>query len=337
MSRKQAMVDWKGRRVLVTGAGGFIGSHLAEELVRLGGDVTAFIHYNSRGDWGLLERVTPAIRRKLTVIAGDVCDPHMLKDVFRGQEVVFHLAALIPIPYSYVAPASYVETNAMGSLNVFKACMDAGVGRIVHTSTSETYGTAQYVPIDEGHPLQAQSPYAASKIAGDKIAESFHRAYDAPISTIRPFNTFGPRQSARAVIPAIMSQVLSGKRRISLGSLHPVRDLTYVKDMVRGFLSVAASDKTVGEVVNVGTGIGISIGDLVEMIGEVAGKAIRVTRDAARVRARASEVDRLICDNGKALSLCSWKPSVKLREGLRKTIDYVGKHMDLYKPEVYAL
>ena len=321
----------------MTGAGGFIGSHLTEELVRLDADVTAFVHYNSRNDWGLLEKVPARVRNKLNVIAGDVCDPHMLKEVCAGQNIVFHLAALIPIPYSYIAPASFLQTNAMGSLNVFKACMEAGVEKIVHTSTSETYGSARYIPIDEEHPLQAQSPYSASKIAADKIAESFFCSYGAPIAVIRPFNTFGPRQSARAVIPAIITQVLDRKVSIKLGSLFPVRDFTYVRDTVRGFIAVAESKKTVGEVVNVGTCKGITIGDLVELISELTGRKAKVVRDKKRVRAKESEVERLVCNNGKALELCGWKPKITLRDGLKKTIDYVERHLETYKPEMYTI
>ncbi len=337
MRKKREMFRWSGLSVLVTGAGGFIGSHLTEELVGLGADVTAFVHYNSRNDWGLLDKVPTRVRNKLNVVAGDVCDPHMLKDVCRSQQIVFHLAALIPIPYSYVAPASFVQTNAMGSLNVFKACMESGVEKIVHTSTSEVYGSARYVPIDEEHPLQAQSPYSASKIAADKVAESFFRSYNAPIAVIRPFNTFGPRQSARAVIPTIISQVLCRKRSISLGSLYPVRDLTYVRDTVRGFLAVAESKRTVGEVVNIGSGTGISIGDLVKLISEITGRRINVVRDRKRVRAKKSEVEKLVCNNAKALELCGWKPKVKLDDGLKKTVDYVERNMDLYKPDTYTI
>ena len=336
MRQEQKNLKWNGLRVLVTGAGGFIGSHLVEELVRLGAKVTAFVHYNSRNDWGLLEKAPSRVLNGLDIIAGDICDPHMLKDVCAKQKVVFHLAALIPIPYSYIAPASFLQTNAMGSLNLFKACMEAGVERVVHTSTSETYGTARYVPIDEEHPLQAQSPYSASKIAADKVAESFCRSFGAPITTIRPFNTFGPRQSARAVIPTIITQALS-RGSISLGSLHPVRDFNFVRDTVRGFISVAESKETVGEVVNIGSGVGITIGDLVKLISAVTGRRLKVVMERARVRPSKSEVDRLICANDKAQKLCGWKPRIRLEDGLRKTAEYIEKNLNLYKTEVYNL
>ena len=335
--KSQGKFDWQGLKVLVTGAGGFIGSHLIERLVKLGADVTAFVHYNSRNDWGLLEQLPPRLRNKLNVVAGDICDPHMLKEICRGQKVVFHLAALIPIPYSYVAPASFLQTNAMGSLNLFKACMEAGVRKIVHTSTSETYGSARYVPIDEEHPLQAQSPYSASKIAADKIAESFHLSYGAPIAVIRPFNTYGPRQSARAVIPAVISQALGGRRSISLGSLHPVRDFNYVADTVAGFIAVAESKKTTGKVINVGSGSGITIGDLVKLISKIMGRKIKVVTDEQRVRTPGSEVERLVCDSSRAREICGWRPKFKLDDGLSRTIEYIEGNIGLYKSDMYAL
>ena len=266
MERAPDIASWKDMRVLVTGAGGFIGSHLIEELARLGADVTAFVHYNSRNDWGLLELVPEETKARINVIAGDICDPHMLRDVCFGQSVVFHLAALIPIPYSYIAPASFLQTNAMGSLNLFKACIEAKARKIVHTSTSETYGTAQYVPIDEKHPLQAQSPYSASKIAADKVAESFCRSYGAPIATVRPFNVFGPRQSARAVIPTIISQALSGCETLRLGSLHPVRDLNYVEIQCADSSPSRNPRALLERSPNIGSGRGISIGDLADLI-----------------------------------------------------------------------
>jgi len=326
---------WQGRRVLVTGAGGFIGSHLTERLVRAGARVRAMVHYNSRNDWGQVEQLADGVRDSLEVLSGDVRDPFFCGEAVKDQAVVMHLAALIAIPYSYVAPAEYVATNVLGTLNVLQACRQGGTEKVVHTSTSETYGTAQYVPIDEKHPMQGQSPYSASKIGADMIAESFFRSFGTPVATIRPFNTYGPRQSARAVIPTIAAQLAAGMKRIHLGSLAPVRDLTYVQDTAAGFMAVAESPKTVGEVVNVGSGEGISIGELAGLIMEVMGVRAEIATDAARVRPENSEVMRLIACTDKAAELTGWRPQHALRDGLKRVAEYITEHLDLYKPEIY--
>jgi NAD dependent epimerase/dehydratase len=329
-------VAWKNKKVLVTGAGGFIGSHLCEALVEAGADVTALLRYSSRGDWGNLEFLSPSLRESLRVVAGDVQDRDFVATVVHGQEVVFHLAALIGIPYSYTAPLSYIRTNVEGTLNVIESARRSDVERVVHTSTSETYGTARYTPIDEAHPLQAQSPYAASKIGADKIAESFHLSFGTPLSILRPFNTFGPRQSARAVIPAIIGQALT-QREIRLGAVEPVRDLLFVKDTVRGFLAIAESSRTLGEVVNIGRGEGVTIGDLAALILELMSCNKPVVRDSGRLRPANSEVLRLICDNTKARNLMDWVPHYTLREGLSQAIEFVTAHIDLYKSERYNI
>jgi len=329
-------MDWKGKKVLVTGAGGFIGSHLTEELVKSGARVRGLVHYNARNDWGLIELLTKEIRQELEVVTGDVQDSFMMRKTIRGSDIVFHLAALIAIPYSYLAPESYVNTNVKGTLNVLQACLEEGVEKVVHTSTSETYGTARYTPIDENHPLQGQSPYSASKIGADKIAESFHLSFGLPVVTSRPFNTYGPRQSARAIIPTIVTQVLSSSE-VKLGLLTPVRDLTYVKDTVAGFLKIVESDGSVGEVINIGTGIGIPIGELVEKISGLVGKEVTIIRDEQRVRPEKSEVMELICDRRKAKELIDWEPQYTLEEGLRETIKWIKKYLDLYKPGIYNI
>ena len=329
------MAFWVGKPVLVTGAGGFIGSHVTEALVRAGAAVRAMVHYNSRNDWGQIEWLDKDIRDALEVVCGDIRDPFFSREAVRGQTVVLHLAALIAIPYSYIAPADYVATNVVGTLNILQACRDAGVEKVVHTSTSETYGTARYVPIDENHPLQGQSPYSASKIGADKIAESFYLSFETPVATLRPFNTFGPRQSARAVIPTIISQLASGAKQIRLGSLEPVRDFTFVADTARAFLAVAESPRTVGEVVNAGSGKGVSIGDLVDLVIDVMGCKTVVECEAARVRPEKSEVLRLICCADKIRDLTGWQPQTSLREGLALTARYIRAHPELYKPKIY--
>jgi len=327
---------WKGKKVLVTGAGGFIGSHLCESLVEAGADVTAMLHYSSRSDWGNLEFLSPDLRAGLKVVAGNIEDGHFVMHHVKGQEAVFHLAALIAIPFSYVAPLSYVRTNVEGTLNVLEAARQQGIDRVVHTSTSETYGTAIYSPIDENHPLQGQSPYSASKIGADKIAESYHRAFSLPVITIRPFNTYGPRQSARAVIPTIISQALS-EPEIRLGSLAPIRDLNFVKDTVTAFLAIAAADGAIGKTINVGAGKGITIGELATLILGIMGCRKPVVEDSARLRPSASEVFQLVCDNRLALEMAGWKPSFTLKEGLHQAIDFVARHPGLYKASHYAL
>ena len=330
-------MGWKGTRVLVTGAGGFIGSHLVEALVRRGAAVRAFVHYNSRNDWGQLERASKSVRAAIEVVAGDVRDPFFVRTAVEGCTVVFHLAALIPIPYSYKAPQSFVETNVLGTLNVLEACRAAGVARLVHTSTSETYGTARCVPMDEAHPHQAQSPYAASKIGADALIESYVRSYGVPAVTVRPFNTYGPRQSARAVIPAIATQVLAKRRRIAIGSLEPVRDFSYVGDTVRAFLSAAELDDASGEVFNVGTGEGVAIDEVGRAIIDLCGNGARLVRDEQRVRPASSEVMRLVCDSSKLRRSTGWRPRVALREGLERTVQFVARHLGEYKADLYTV
>ncbi|MCC6198193.1 MAG: GDP-mannose 4,6-dehydratase [Burkholderiales bacterium] len=321
-------------RVLATGAGGFIGSHLVERLVREGTRVRAFVHYNSRNDWGNLELIEPAIKSEVEVVTGDVADPFSVRNAMRGVRTVYHLSSLIAIPYSYVAPQSYVTTNVQGAINVLQAAREEGVERVVHTSTSECYGTARYVPIDEAHPLQGQSPYAASKIGADMIAESYWRSFGLPVATIRPFNTFGPRQSARAVIPTIISQALKGGP-IRLGALTPTRDMNYVDNTVDGFIAIATRPSAVGEVINIGSGREISIADLARLIVKLIGTHAEVVNEADRLRPAASEVERLLCNNEKAGRLTGWTPAVDLEEGLRRTIEWVARNLDRFKTHVY--
>jgi NAD dependent epimerase/dehydratase len=322
------------KKVLVTGAAGFIGSHLTERLVREGAQVRALVHYNSRNDWGQLERLPKDVLAQVEVFTGDVQDPFSVRKAVAGCEVVFHLASLIAIPYSYVAPQSYVTTNVLGTLNVMQACLDEGVQKVVHTSTSETYGTARYVPIDEKHPMQGQSPYSASKIGADKMAESYHLSFGLPVATIRPFNTYGPRQSARAVIPTIISQVLKGNT-LKLGSLTPTRDLNFVADTVEGFLQVALNQKAVGEVINIGHGREISVGDLAAKIMNILGKEVAIISDDQRIRPGKSEVERLLADNSKARELLGWEPTVSLDQGLERTIAWINDNQGYYKADIY--
>ena len=330
-------MNWNGTQVLVTGAGGFIGSHLVEELVRRGANVRAFVHYNSRNDWGQLERAADSVRASVEVVAGDVRDPFFVRTAVEGCDLVFHLAALIPIPYSYLAPQSFIETNVLGTLNVLEACRAGGVARLVHTSTSETYGTAQRVPMDETHPVQAQSPYAASKIGADKLVESYVRSYGLPAVTVRPFNTFGPRQSARAVVPAIAVQALARRKRIAVGSIEPVRDFSYVADTVCGLVAAAELDDGAGEVFNLGTGEGVSVGDVGKMILELCGNGAALVLDEQRVRPASSEVMQLVCDSTKLRTRTGWKPEVALREGLERTLEYIARHLDEYKADLYSV
>lgn len=328
-------MNWKNVRVVVTGAGGFIGSHLSEELARRGAKVRALVHYNSRGHWGFLEETDPVLRRRIEIRAGDVSDPNCVAELVQDSEVVFHLAALIAIPYSYAAPASYISTNINGTLNVLEACRRWKVGRLVQTSTSETYGTARFVPITEEHPLQGQSPYAATKIGADQLALSFEKSFGLPVAVCRPFNTFGPRQSARAVIPTIASQLLQDKPFLRIGSLSPVRDFNYVADTVDGFLAVAASKACIGEVVNIGSGRGVTIGQTARLLMKITGRHAKIQEDHARIRPERSEVLRLICGNKKALKLTGWKPRVTLEQGLARTAEYVRAHLSDYKAELY--
>lgn len=330
------MTSLAGSRILVTGAGGFIGSHLVERLVREGASVRAFVHYNSRNDWGLLELASEPVKQALEVVSGDVQDPFLVRKAVSGCTTVFHLAALIPIPYSYVAPQSFVSTNVLGALNVMQACRDEGVERVVHTSTSEVYGTAQRVPIDETHPLRAQSPYAASKIGADALAESYWRSFGLPVAIIRPFNTYGPRQSARAVIPAIIAQALTGEV-VRLGSTEPTRDLNYVDDTVEAFVRTASRAQAVGQVTNVGSGQETSIGQLAEIILRLLQSSARVETDEQRRRPERSEVERLVCDSRKARTLLDWTPNTSLEEGLRRTIEWMRRHAERYKPRLYNL
>jgi len=327
---------WQNEHVLVTGGAGFIGSHLTEKLVELGAKIKVLVHYNSRNDWGYLEFLSKDILDQIEIFPGDVQDPYSVQKAVDGCTIVFHLASLIAIPYSYVAPASYVETNVKGTLNVMEACLKAEVNRIVHTSTSETYGTALYVPIDEKHPLQGQSPYSASKIGADKVVESYFRSFDLPVSTLRPFNTFGPRQSARAVIPTIISQALTSEV-VELGSLDPVRDLTYVKDTVFGFIKMAESEKVIGEVINIGNGRGITVGELAQKIISLIDKDIQIRTSDIRIRPEKSEVMRLICDNSKAEAFMDWKPTYTLEDGLKETIEFIKSNIDQYKPYIYNI
>ncbi len=327
-------MDWTGKKVLVTGAGGFIGSHLTEHMVVRGAKVRALVHYNSRNDWGLLEKLPKTIKKEIEVVTGDIRDPFAMQKAVAGRNVVFHLAALIAIPYSYQAPMSYVETNVRGTLNVMQACLDEGVEKVVHTSTSETYGTAIYTPIDEKHPLQGQSPYSASKIGADKIAESYYLSFELPVATIRPFNTYGPRQSARAVIPTIISQALI-KDEIFLGSLSPIRDLNFVKDTVAGFVKIAEYENTNGKVTNVGFGQGITIGDLAQKIFKLLKKEVKIQTDEQRIRPEKSEVLTLICDNSQAKELVNWAPAHTLDQGLMETINFIKENSDMYKTEQY--
>lgn len=328
---------YEGVPVLVTGADGFIGSHLVERLLQEGARVRAFIYYNSFGRWGWLEDCSRQHFANLEVFPGDIRDPLRVKEAVRGREVVFHLASLIAIPYSYHAPASYVETNVMGALNVLTACREMPCRRVVHTSTSEVYGTARYVPIDEKHPLQGQSPYSASKIGADALAESFYRSFELPVTIVRPFNTYGPRQSARAVIPTIITQLLDGSEKIRLGALTPTRDFNYVEDTVSGFLAAALAEKAVGRVINIGSGREISIGDLVRAIMDIVGRKAEILSEEERLRPKDSEVQRLLCDNSLAKELTGWAPQYSLQTGLEKTCRWIQGHIEHYRPGEYTL
>jgi NAD dependent epimerase/dehydratase len=327
-------VNWSGKKALVTGAGGFIGSHLVERLMELGAEARALVHYNSNGSWGWLDQ--SPYKDDLKVFAGDIRDPDSLRQAIEGVEVIFHLAALIAIPYSYHAPLSYVRTNVEGTLNILQSAIRHDVGLVIHTSTSEVYGTARKIPIDEGHQLQGQSPYSASKIGADKLAEAFHLSFGLPVVTIRPFNTYGPRQSARAVIPTIVSQVF-GARTIRLGNLQPTRDLNYVSDTVAGFVQAAESPGAVGETINLGTGHEISIGELARMIVRITGKDLPIITDNERVRPERSEVERLCADNTKARELLAWQPAFTLEAGLARTIEWIKENNERYRSSVYAI
>jgi NAD dependent epimerase/dehydratase len=321
-------------KVLVTGAGGFIGSHLTEALVRAGADVRAMAHYNSRNDWGNLELLDRDILGDVHVVAGDITDGAFVRSAMKDRNIVFHLAALIAIPYSYAAPESYVGANVTGTLHVLQAARELGTERVLHTSTSEVYGTARFVPITEEHPLQGQSPYSASKIGADKLAESFYRSFETPVVTIRPFNTFGPRQSARAIIPAIAVQVLTGQP-VKLGSLAPVRDLNFVDNTVEGYLLAAKSQRAVGQAINLATGAGVTIGDLAHKIFDILGVQTEIQEDAQRLRTEASEVLRPIGSAEKANELLGWTPRLSLDDGLKITLDWFRENLRLYKAGIY--
>lgn len=329
-------MDLTNMKAFVTGAGGFIGSHLCERLLSECSEVTALVRYNARGDWGNLELLDKNSKDSLRVVMGNIEDNFFVSKQIKGMDVVFHLAALIAIPYSYVAPLAYVRTNIEGTLNILQAARDLGISKLVHTSTSEVYGSAIYTPIDENHPLQGQSPYSASKIAADKLAESYFLSFDLPVVTVRPFNTYGPRQSARAVIPTIITQALT-QESIRLGSLEPVRDLNFVMDTVEGFVSAAGSDNATGQTINLGSGKGISVGEIARTIIEIIGCHKAIVHDPPRVRPEKSEVRLLICDNSKASHLLHWEPRYSLRDGLDSTIDHVSKNLYRYKPNLYAL
>ena len=329
--------------VLVTGADGFIGSHLTEALVREGFNVKAFVLYNSFNSWGWLDHCDDDIKGQFEIFTGDIRDPHGVKTAMKGCDAVLHLAALIGIPYSYHSPDAYVETNIKGTLNLLQAARELGVRKMIHTSTSEVYGTARFVPITEDHPLQGQSPYSATKIAADQLVYSFFSSFNLPVVTIRPFNTFGPRQSARAVIPTIITQIANGRKKIKLGALTPTRDFNYVKDTVAGYLSVLNSEQGLGEVVNLGTNYEISIGKTVELIADLMGKRIEIISDEVRIRPKGSEVERLCADNTKAKELFGWKPKYAGPEGLKHGIEETVKwfseenHLRVYKSEIYNL
>ncbi len=327
-------MNWHGKRVLVTGAGGFIASHLVERLVKLGAEVRALVHYNALGTWGWLDQ--SPVRESAHVVAGDVTDRDSVRQVMQDREIVFHLAALIAIPYSYQAPASYVRTNIEGTLNVMQAARDVGAECVVHTSTSEVYGTARYAPIDEAHSLQGQSPYAASKIGADKMAEAFHLSFGVPVVTVRPFNTFGPRQSARAVIPAVITQLLAGQV-VRLGNITPTRDMNFVSNTVDGFVLAASTPMAIGQTVNLGSGREISIGDLVQLIARLMDKPIRIENEEVRMRPAGSEVERLLADNQLARELLGWEPLVNLEDGLQHTIEWIQQHPERYRPNVYVV
>ena len=324
-------------KVLVTGADGFIGSHLTEELVRAGYDVRAFALYNSFNTWGWLDTLDSDIMGNVEVFTGDVRDPNGVRESMRGCDAVFHLAALIAIPYSYHSPDTYVDTNIKGTLNVLQAARDLGTDRVLVTSTSEVYGTAQYVPIDEAHPYQGQSPYSATKIGADRLAESFYRSFDLPVSIVRPFNTYGPRQSARAVIPTIITQLLAGREEIKLGSLTPTRDFNYVKDTANGFIKIFESDKTIGEEINIATQQEISIGRLAEELVRQINPSAKIVCEEERLRPEKSEVNRLLGSNEKILRLTDWKPRYAFEEGLAETISFLRGNMDKYKVDIYNI
>jgi NAD dependent epimerase/dehydratase len=329
-------MELEGRQVLVTGAGGFIGAHLAAKLVSSGARVRGLVRYNSRNERGALDWLEPAVASEIEVVSGELRDVESVARAVHGAEVVFHLGAQIAIPYSYVNPRDFLEVNALGSLNVAQAALSAGVERVVHTSTSEVYGSAQTVPITEDHPLEPQSPYAASKVAADKLMDAFHRSFELPVTIVRPFNTYGPFQSARAIIPTIVSQALAGGP-VRLGSLHPRRDLTFVEDTAAGFIAAARASGVEGRTMQLGTGHDVSVGDLVEQVGELTGTELVVEQEAERVRPEKSEVERLVSSPEIARELTGWEPTVPLREGLARTIEWIERNLDRYRVDQYVI
>jgi len=332
-------MDLKNKRIILTGGGGFIGSHLLEQLLLLNCEVTAFLHYNSFNRWGWIDYLPERIKSAIKVFTGDIRDQNGVLEAMKGNEIVFHLAALIGIPYSYHSPDTYVDTNIKGTLNVLQAARRLEIEKVVHTSTSEVYGTAQFVPITEEHPINPQSPYAATKSGADFLALTFHRSFKTPVVIVRPFNTFGPRQSSRAVIPTIITQILSGKKEIALGSIHPTRDLCFVKDTVSGFIKASESDEIVGQVVNLGTKSEISIGDLAIKIAELMEKEVEIISSDQRIRPDQSEVERLFADNSKAIDFLQWSPQVSLEDGLKATIEWFSNpnNLAMYKTDIYNI
>lgn len=328
-------MELKSKNVLITGADGFIGSHLTEMLVKEGANVKALSQYNSFNNWGWLEDID--CKTDVEILCGDIRDPHYVKNISKDVDVIFHLAALIAIPYSYIAPDSYIDTNIKGTLNVCQAGLENGIQKIINTSTSEVYGTAQYVPIDEKHPLQPQSPYSATKIGADAIAESFYRAFDLPLTIARPFNTYGPRQSARAVIPTIITQIASGKKQIQLGDTTPTRDFNFVKDTCRGFVELAKCEKANGQTINIGSNYEISVGDTLNLIKKIMHSDVEFVTDESRIRPEKSEVNRLWCDNTKIHELTGFKPQYSIEQGLKETINWFNNHENLkkYKADIY--
>ena len=333
----------KNKKILITGADGFIGSHLTETLIRSGYNVRAFVLYNSFNSWGWLDHAPPEIRKELDIFSGDIRDPYGVKKAMTGCDVVLHLAALISIPYSYHSPETFIDTNIKGTLNIVQAATELGIEKVVHTSTSEVYGTAKFVPITESHPLQGQSPYSASKIGADQLAMSFHSAFNTPVCIIRPFNTYGPRQSARAVIPTVILQLAQNVKTIKLGALHPTRDFNYVADTVQGFIAAVESPAAIGEVINIGSNYEISIGDTVRLISTIMGKDLQIETDGDRIRPSKSEVERLWADNSKAHDILGWKPEFSGNEGftrgLTETIAWFTdpKNTSSYKASIYNI
>ena len=336
-------MNLQNKKILVTGADGFIGSHLTEALIRQGYDVRAFVYYNSFNSWGWLDSSAQDIRDSLDIFSGDIRDPHGVRKAMDGCDIVLHLAALIAIPYSYHSPDTYVDTNIKGTLNIVQAARELEVEKVVHTSTSEVYGTARLVPITEDHPLQGQSPYSATKIGADQVAMSFYNAFNTPVAIIRPFNTYGPRQSARAIIPTVITQIANGKRSIKLGSLHPTRDFSYVKDTVRGFIAVAESVRSIGQVINIGSNYEISIGEAAQLIAEVMGAEIEIETEDIRIRPEKSEVERLWADNSKAKELLGWEPAYGGREGFKRGLEDTAawftdpENLKRYKADIYNI